>query len=356
MENLVKELVLKNELLTQQLKDAKSKIEDVTIQAEKAESKIEQAESKIEQIESKYQEKSQAYDQLIQAFMQLQREKFGSKSERFIDDMSGQQMLFGNEEPDTDTEKDDFEDISYTRKRRKKTPWDLSKLPTREVIIRVSEEERMCSCGCEKEVIRYNKISRLHYIPAKMEIVIEKREVVACRKGCDGSPTAAPAPLRALPKCKATESLLAYIAISKVLDRHPLYHLERKLNREHHWLIRRQTMSRWMVQLAEVLQPLINLMQDELLSYDIASVDATSLQVLREPNRPAETKSNAYCIRGGPPGKKVTLFEYNAYSHKDYIVDLFEQFKGTIHVDGHQDYDKIAKREGITLSFCHAHV
>ena len=33
-------------------------------------------------------------------------------------------------------------------------------------------------------------------------------------------------PERILPKCRVTESLLAYIAVSKVLDRQPIYHLE----------------------------------------------------------------------------------------------------------------------------------
>ena len=340
-----------NNTLETELQLTESKYKEKLASCKEAyEKKAEAYEKKVEA----YEKKSADYDLVVQAFMASQRDRFGSKSERFVDE-SGQQMLFGSEEPDPGTDPEDIEEIKYTRKRPGKQKWDISHFPTREVIIRVSDEDRVCICGCKKEVIRYNETSRLNRIPAKMEVIIEKREVVACRKGCEGSPKSAPAPKRAIQKCKATESLLAYIAISKVLDRQPLYHLERKINREHHWLIGRSTMSRWMCQLSEKLQPLINLMQDQLIGYDIASIDATSLQVLREPGRPPEKKSNVYCIRGGPPGKEVTLFEYNAYSHRDYIADVFEAFQGTIHVDAHPEYDTGNKRSDITLSLCHAH-
>ena len=358
MTELVAELLQKNALLEQQLQLTESKYQEKLASCKEAYKKKSKAfevkslayEKKVEE----YEKKSADYDLVVQAFMASQRDRFGTKSERFVDE-AGQQMLFDSEEPDIESDPEDIEEIKYSRKRPGKKKWDLSHFPTRQVIIRVSDEDRMCSCGCEKEVIRYNETSRLNRIPAKMEVIIEKREVVACRKGCEGSPKSAPAPKRAIQKCKATESLLAYIAISKVLDRQPLYHLERKINREHHWLIGRSTMSRWMCQLSEKLQPLINLMQDQLIGYDIASIDATSLQVLREPGRPPEKKSNVYCIRGGPPGKEVTLFEYNAYSHRDYIADVFEAFQGTIHVDAHPEYDTVNKRSDITLSLCHAH-
>jgi transposase len=154
---------------------------------------------------------------------------------------------------------------------------------------------------------------------------------------------------------RATESLLAYIAISKVLDRQPLYHIEKKLDREHHWNIPRQTMAKWLIRLADPLNPLLSLMKDVIIDYDIAHVDATGLQVLNEPNRPAESKSYAYCIRGGPPDKQVILFDYTAYNNQDYIVETFEGFEGVIHSDAASVYNKIGNRQEIQMSYCHAH-
>lgn len=66
------------------------------------------------------------------------------------------------------------------------------------------------------------------------------------------------------------------------------------------------------------LQPMLNLFKDAFLSYDIGALDATTLQVLNEPGRPPTTKSYAYCFRGGPPDKKVVIYEYKAVNHKSF--------------------------------------
>lgn len=325
---------------------------------------------------------AEEYEILIQRFLQAQREKFGSKRERFIDsepDEEGnvQQPLFevpnteeaaelketlpGNIEPliyvgkSEETASTKTKSQVQNKKRHKRL--NAAGIPTREEIVPVSEEDRVCICGCRKELIRYELSHRLHYQPSVFEIVAEKREVVACSKSCgsEKSIQTAPKHLEILPKCRASESLLAYVAVSKVLDRQPLYHLEQKIKREHGWQIGRNTLARWMIQMSEKLQPLVNLMKDEILSYDVAAVDGTTLQVLNEPNRSPETKSQAYCVRGGPPGKEVTVFEYNAYLPKEYLVDFFTDYKGYIHADASSVYDKMAKSPDITLSYCHAH-
>lgn len=64
-----------------------------------------------------------------------------------------------------------------------------------------------------------------------------------------------------------------------------------------------------------------SLMKDEVISYDIASCDATTLQVLKEPHRAAETKSYVYCMRGGSPGKEVVLYDYNEAEHNLLLVN-----------------------------------
>ncbi len=343
---------------------------DLKAKLSQSESKLSQSETQRQSLEAQFEAKSEQfekealrfklraeyyeaqYESVIQSLRQAQREKFASTSERFEDE--NQVPLFESGLASEETE-DEIEEITYVRKKPNKKPLDLSTLPTREILIPVTEEERRCECGCLKEVIRYEKSSKLNHIPAKLEVLIEKREVVACRKGCDGSVITAALPKVVLPKAKATETLLAHIIVSKVLDRNPLYHLEKKFERQYAWRIPRQTMARWMIELSDKLQPLINLMKDEVLGYDIASCDATSLQVLKEPKRHPTKKSYAYCIRGGPPDKEVTLFEYNGYSQKDYVDELFDGYKGFIHTDADPVFNKVSEQPGITLSLCNAH-
>ena len=68
-------------------------------------------------------------------------------------------------------------------------------------------------------------------------------------------------------------------------------------------------MARWIIDLSEQFQPLINLMWDQFSEYDIGSLDATGLQVLKEDGRKPQTKSKVRCFIGGI--NPVVLFEYN---------------------------------------------
>jgi len=305
--------------------------------------------------DSQLQEALLAYEVEVEKYLALQRLIFGKKSERFVEVSTGEETvpLFDFDTGQEDIDKKDFEEISYKRpkiKDKKRRP-----LPQREVIISVPDDDRVCGCGAPKQLVRYEVKRLLHHVPATYEIVVQKREVMACKQGCEKSIVTAPVVPHILPKTRATETLLAYICVSKVLDRQPLYHLEKKIEREHDWCIPRKVMSRWLIMLADKLQPLVNLMKEEVLGYDIASIDATTLQVLEEPNRKAETKSQAHCIRGGPPGKEVTLYEYNGYKQQDYVTTLFTEYVGYISTDASSVFNGIKDKEGIQLSYCHAH-
>ena len=322
------------------------------------EAKNNQLEAKNNQLEAKkieLQEALSAYEAEVEKYLALQRLIFGKKSERFVEVNENQETLplFELDSDQADIKKTDFEEIHYKRpksKGKKRKP-----LVERETIIPVPEDQRICTCGKCKQLVRYEVKRLLHHVPATYEMIVQKREVLACKAGCENAIITAPVVPHVLPKARATEALLAYICVSKVLDRMPLYHLEKKIEREHHWHIPRKVMSRWMIQLADKLQPIVNLMKDELLGYDVAAIDATTLQVLNEPNRKAETKSQAYCIRGGPPGKEVTLYEYNGYKQQDYVTELFVEYAGCISSDASPVFNGIEAKEDITLSYCHAH-
>jgi len=300
----------------------------------------------------------QAYDSLQHQVKELLRNRFGKKSERFIDPENPQMSLFDADEKfstadaagDLITE----EEITIPAHKRKKKTKGNKELPRRIEIIPLSDADRICSCGACKDIIRYETKEMIDYQPAVFEILEQRREVGVCPKGCDGSIITAPAPLHILPKTKATEEFLSFLVVSKLEDRQPLYHLEKQLTERFGVDCSRQTMANWVIGLMEPLQPIFNLMKDEVIEYDIASTDATTLQVLNEPGRKPETKSYVYCIRGGEPSKLVILYEYNYEDHKKFVRDWFEGFTGYLHVDGDDFFeligDTIAK-----LVNCNAH-
>jgi len=307
--------------------------------------------------EKRCEQYSAAYDQMHAQLQDFIRNRFGKKSERFIDDPKHpQKSLFGeNEKFSTANEngnkiENDVQIASYTRKKKNKAK---KNIPIRIEIIAVPEEKKICSCGVCKEVIRYESKQMLHHQHRVFEIIEQRREVIACSNGCDGEIITAPAPLHILPKIKATEEFLSFLIVSKLDDRQPLYHLEKQLSERYGIDCSRQTMARWKIDLKFALQPLYNLMKDPVIDYDIASCDATTLQVLREPGRSAETKSYVYCIRGGPPEKSVVLYEYNEKLHKQFVKEWFEGFNGYLHVDGDNFFELVG--EVTDLVNCNAH-
>lgn len=316
---------------------------------------ITKLQSELNTSQKRCEEYARAYDVLQHQVKELLRHRFGKKSERFMDDNNPQLSLFGDlsrlsSTLDETNEKDEIHVKSYSRTKKGKKEKDI---PKRIEIIPVSEEQKQCSCGSCKTVIRYETKYLIHRQPEIYEIIEQRREVVACPKGCDHSVLTAPAPLQLLPKIKATEEFLSFLIVSKLDDRQPLYHLEKQLSDRYGIDCSRQTMARWIIELMMPLRPIFNLFKDQIIDYDVASCDATSLQVLQEVDRRAETKSYVYCMRGGPPDKGVILYAYNDRLHKQFVKDWFCGFKGYLHVDGDNFFALIG--EIAKLVNCHAH-
>lgn len=299
----------------------------------------------------------ESYEILQQQVRDLLRHRFGRRSEKISsEELKKIQRDMFEDEPSINqiqTPELDKEDITVpAHKRRKKVKKETSKYPRDIQIISVDEKDKLCDCGCLKTVIRYETKELFHYQPAQYRIVEQRREVVACKKGCEGSIQSAPTPQHILPKTKATEEMLASVIINKLHHRQPHYHLEKYCKNIG---ISRETMARWMIKLTEPLQPLYNLMKDEIIDYDIGALDATTLQVLKEPGRKPEVKSYLYCIRGGPPKKLIILYDYNASHHQAFIDQWFEGYQGYLHMDADNFWNLMLEDPYVHASYCHSH-
>ena len=322
------------------------------------EEKIARLEAEVALLQARNEQYAQAYEYLKDQMQEMRRQLFGKKSERFIDPENMQQSLFDKasftelDAAASCTQEDATQVGAHARKKSKFG--NNKELPRRIEIIPLSNHDLQCTCGACKTVIRYETKDLVNYQPAVFEIIEQRREVAACPNNCDGSVITAPAPLHILPKVKATESFLSFLVVSKLDDRQPLYHLERQLSERYGIDCSRQTMARWLIDLMEPLQPIYNLLKDSVIDYDVSSCDATTLQVLKEPGRNPQTKSYVYCIRGGPPGKSVVLYDYNAVEHQEFIHDWFIGFQGYLHVDADNFFNLLAS-DNATIVNCNAH-
>ena len=307
---------------------------------------------------AKYEQSAQAYTQLMAQVKQLLRHRYGRRSERFEDADTPQQGLFECL-PDTASDEPDSADNSvavapYRRRRRRAKNLPAS-LPRQEFVIPVTEHERRCGCGEDKVLINHAVHERLHYQPPVFEVHVEKREIVACPKRCRGEVVTAARPKHILPKSVMSEALLAHVIVSKFDDRQPFYHLEKQLKQRAGVSLSRQTLARAAIACHRPLQPLINLLKDEIIGYDIGALDATGLQVLNEPARAASVVSSAYCIRGGPPARAAIVYSYNAREHKRFVDEWFAGFSGILHCDADPLFERLFAQLQVQPSYCHAH-
>jgi transposase len=98
-----------------------------------------------------------------------------------------------------------------------------------------------------------------------------------------------------IPKSIATPSLLASIAVSKFCDHLPLYRQE-KIWQRHGIDIPRQTMCNWMLKVAKLLSPIVDILKSKIIHSNYARADETTVQVLNEEGRDPSTKSYMWIL------------------------------------------------------------
>ena len=173
--------------------------------------------------------------------------------------------------------------------------------PRIEVIHEIPEGQRHCPHDGQL-LIEINQIvsEQADIIPAQLRVIRHIRKQYAC--ACGQCIQTAPLPGQPIPKSMASPGLLAHIAVSKYQDALPLYRQEQILQRVG-LTIPRATLANWMIRCGQLIQPLINLLRDHLLAYDIVQMDETTVQVLKEPGKTAQSKSYLWLQRGGPPDR-----------------------------------------------------
>lgn len=223
-----------------------------------------------------------------------------------------------------------------------------------EVLHDLPEAEKICPHdGTALERIGEEVSEQLDVIPAKVQVLRHIRPKYACPCCRQGIKTA-PMPPQPIPKSIASPALLAHVCTAKYADALPLYRQEDILKRAGIDLPR-ATLANWMLKLGELVVPLINLLRDTVLECGVVQMDETTVQVLKEQNKAASTKSYMWVQRGGPPGKPVILFDYDPSRSGAVPVRLLDGFSGFLQCDGYEGYSGVGKREDIVLVGCWAH-
>ena len=131
----------------------------------------------------------------------------------------------------------------------------------------LKDSEKLCSnpdcMGCHLKEIGVTSSEQLDIIPMKLIVLEHQRKKYACPT-CESNVVTAVLPPQPIPKSIASPGLLAHTVVSKYADALPLYRQEVILGRLGIELPR-ATMSRWMIQLGVLVEPLINQLRAKIL-------------------------------------------------------------------------------------------
>lgn len=240
--------------------------------------------------------------------------------------------------------------VSKQKKGRKPLPKDL---PRVRIEHDLDEADKVCSCGCQRKVIGEECSEQLDIIPAKIQVLVHARLKYAC-PSCEEGVQTAPLPAQPIPKSNASAGLLAHIATQKYQDALPLYRQEIILARSG-VDIPRSTLANWMIKAGELIQPMINLLSEQQLSYPVLHCDETTVQVLNEPGKKPDSTSYMWVRVGGPPTQPIRLFHYADSRKGDVVSDLLTGFSGYLQTDDYAGYNAVAASKNITQLGCWAH-
>ena len=211
----------------------------------------------------------------------------------------------------------------------------------------LAPDEKMCTkCAVPHPLTRIGAEIRecYRFEPPKISVEQHIRPTYVCEE-LHEAPITAPAPPVILPKSMASPSLLAHVIKSKFDLGLPIYRVSQDLTR-YQMNLGPGTLGTWVNTVGgEKVVPLINLMGEALLAAAFMHIDETPLQVLRS-NKAVGSDHYIVVRAGGPPGRRIILYDYIASRTTAALKQLFVgpegAYQGKFISDGLERYDDIA--------------
>jgi len=287
----------------------------------------------IDDLRADLDQKDTLISNLVAQIIDLKKYRFSSSSEKNPDQLP----LFNEAESLTDTKPK----VKKTKGKKKvgtRKPLPQS-LEREEQVHDLDDEHKVCkNDGTKLKHIGDVTTEQLKFIPAQIKVVRHVCKKYACPK-CRKHIVIASKPKGPIPKSIATPELLSYISTSKYADGLPLYRLSNMFKRLDIKLSR-TNMASWMIKCGALVQPLINLMQDKLYQQPCINIDETTLQVLKESGKKAQSKSYMWVMKAD----NTVLFNYDQSRSSKVADRLLADYQGAIMCDGYAGYESAVNK------------
>lgn len=333
-----KELPTDVELLQQLLLQSQSSISQMQSSLRTTESALLQSRQQAAELAttiSEQQQKLAAKEQLIAELLKALR---GKQRER-ID--PNQLLLFEIGELEKLIEEKREESRPQSRRRKKRGGRLIPDgLPEEIIQHELPEDQRRCPVdGAVMPRIRWEESKQLDYIPAKLKVLVHRRAVYACPgKHDEATLVTAPKPPQPIEKGLAAAGLLAQVVVGKFGDHLPGYRLEDIFSRQGAE-IRRSTIYDWLSGVADLCQPLFELLKQQVLASKIIHTDDTQVKLIDASLR--GTRLARFWCYLGDAGRPYAVYDFTEDRTRAGPQTFLKDFRGYLQADAYGGYDGI---------------
>jgi len=316
----------------------------------------------------------QKYQNLSDSYEKIRRLHFGASSEKLppATEDAGQLglELFNEAEVHADAEPEqaeapqDEESESPAAKPRKKPgrkpiPAHLERI---EIPYDVAEADKSCPCcGKARPPMGEERTEEVHAVPATAVVRVHVRMKYgecSCQGFQDSGLPAVikgPAPVKIIPGGMFSNETIALIIAAKFADGIPLYRSVKIFSRAG-LDTNRATLSNQVLQVGRKIGPLLELMWADARGSPVILMDETTVQVLKEPGKKAQSKSYMWVTNAHHEKNSIILYRYHPSREGAMAWNTLEGYSGFLQTDGFAGYRAVGERKGIVHVACWAHI
>jgi len=220
-----------------------------------------------------------------------------------------------------------------------------------EKIIACTPDQCICGgCGKETTVIGYEESEVLDVKPAEYFVRVTKREKRVCKRCEELGVVTAPVLESIIAKSLVSDQIIIDTVVAKYCNSLPLYRQSAILKRDTGLDISRATMDGWVMQVGELLTPMVRRMRNELLTGNYIQADETPVGVQMHDR--SGKNHQAYLWQYGSPGKNgvpadrsssvgcgSVVFDFRMGREREGPKQFLGQFNGILQTDGYAAYE-----------------
>ena len=334
----------------------------------RAEEQAQRAEEQAQRAQEQAQQVAELRVELLRMQQELERFKkwyYGPRADRLhsSDDLLQLLLNFAEQLESKPPHPDDVppqaaQEQQLRRVKRRKGRRHLANfenLPVSTHVYELSGEQRACPCcGQQRQEVGSDESWQVEYLPGHFERIHHVRKKYACadceHQGDSPQMEVAAKAEAAIDKGMAGPGLLAFIVTSKFSDYLPLYRLEDIFERQG-FEISRATQSVWCGDVADLLEPLYELMAEQVRASHVVCTDDTIMPMLSR-GKAANARMWVYV---GDDAHPYNVFHFTLDRGRDGPKYFLKDYRQVLLADAYGGYNGVVAGNEITRAGCWAH-